>query len=242
VINLLDDHSQYLLATMAGPAATTDMAWDTFEVAANRYGLPRQVLSDNGLAFTGRLRSFEVIFETNLRDLGVELINAAPYHPQTLGKLERFHRTLEEWLSDEGPAWDLEHLQELLDGFRFHYNRHRPHQGIDDATPAERYDPGGPTENLPEPPTIRTPEYPPARYSAESPPPATSAITRNSSKSDTGGPAPPSGSSPSATSPTSTTAKPSSEPSPSTPTATTRTQTTPTYQQANNQDSMKPVR
>lgn len=161
VINLLDDHSRYLLATMAGPAATTDIAWDTFEVAASRYGLPRQVLSDNGLAFTGRLRSFEVIFETNLRDLGVELINAAPYHPQTLGKLERFHRTLKEWLSDEGPAWDLEHLQELLDGFRFHYNRHRPHQGIDDATPAERYDPGGPTENLPEPPTIRTPEYPP---------------------------------------------------------------------------------
>lgn len=161
VINLLDDHSRYLLAAMAGPAATTDMAWDVFEVAASRYGLPRQVLSDNGLAFTGRLRSFEVIFETNLRDLGVELINAAPYHPQTLGKLERFHRTLKEWLSDEGPAWDLEHLQELLDGFRFHYNRHRPHQGIDDATPVDRYHPAGPTENLPEPPTIRTPEYPP---------------------------------------------------------------------------------
>lgn len=158
VINLLDDHSRYLLAAMAGPHATTDMAWDVFEVAASRYGLPRQVLSDNGLAFTGRLRSFEVIFETNLRDLGVELINSAPYHPQTLGKLERFHRTLKEWLSDEGPAWDLEHLQELLDGFRFHYNRHRPHQGINDATPAERYKPAA--DKLPEPPTIRTPEYP----------------------------------------------------------------------------------
>ena len=158
VINLLDDHSRYLLAAMAGLHATTDMAWDTFEIAASRYGLPRQVLSDNGLAFTGRLRSFEVIFETNLRDLGVELINAAPYHPQTLGKLERFHRTLKEWLKDEGPAWDLEHLQELLDGFRFHYNRHRPHQGIDDATPTERYEPA--VDKLPVLPTIRTPEYP----------------------------------------------------------------------------------
>jgi transposase InsO family protein len=159
VINLLDDHSRYLLAALAGPQATTDLAWDTFEVAASRYGLPRQVLSDNGLAFTGRLRSFEVIFETNLRDLGVELINSAPYHPQTLGKLERFHRTLKEWLGDEGPAWDLEHLQELLDGFRFHYNRHRPHQGIDDATPAERYEPA--SDKLPQPPAIRTPQYPP---------------------------------------------------------------------------------
>ena len=157
VINLLDDHSRYLLAAMAGLHATTDMAWDVFEIAASRYGLPR-LLSDNGLAFTGRLRSFEVIFETNLRDLGVELINSAPYHPQTLGKLERFHRTLKEWLSDEGPAWDLEHLQELLDGFRFHYNRHRPHQGINDATPAERYEPAA--DKLSEPPTIRTPEYP----------------------------------------------------------------------------------
>ena len=108
-----------LLSGVNGPAATTEMAGDTFEVAASRYGLPRQVLSDTGLAFTERLRSFEVTFETNLKDLGVEPINSAPYQPQTLGKLERLHRTLKEWLSDEGPAWDLEHLQELLDGFRF---------------------------------------------------------------------------------------------------------------------------
>jgi len=139
VVNLLDDHSRYLLASLAGFAATGELAWDSFELAASRYGLPRQVLSDNGLCFTGRLHGVEVMFETSLDDLGVEMINSAPYHPQTLGKLERFHRTLKEWLEDEGPAFDLEHLQELLDGFRFHYNRQRPHQGIGDATPAERY-------------------------------------------------------------------------------------------------------
>jgi transposase InsO family protein len=48
-----------------------------------------------------------------VRELGVELITAAPAHPQTLGKLERFHRTLKEWLAEEGPAADLEHLQLL---------------------------------------------------------------------------------------------------------------------------------
>jgi transposase InsO family protein len=163
-VNILDDHSRFLLATLAGTAATTELAWDTFELAASRYGLPQQVLSDNGLAFTGRLHHVEVAFETNLGDLGVQLINSAPYHPQTLGKLERFHRTLKEWLSDEGPPWDLEHLQELLDGFRFHYNRHRPHQGIDDATPAERYEqttPPPPQIQLPEPPDITTRDYPP---------------------------------------------------------------------------------
>jgi Integrase core domain len=47
-------------------------------------------------------------------------------------------------LTDEGPAGDLAHLQELLDGFRFHYNRERPHQGIGNLTPADRYTPPTP--------------------------------------------------------------------------------------------------
>ena len=132
--------------------------------AASRYGLPRQVLSDNGLCFTGRLHGTEVMFETSLDELGVEMINSAPYHPQTLGKLERFHRTLKEWLQDEGPPFDLEHLQELLDGFRFHYNRRRPHQGIGDQTPAERYgtEPLPPSQiRLPGPEEMTGPSYPP---------------------------------------------------------------------------------
>ena len=103
------------------------------------------------------------MFEKSLNDLGVEMVNSAPYHPQTLGKLERFHRTLKEWLHDEGPVFDLDHLQELLDGFRHHYNRRRPHQGIGDATPAERYD-TEPTEpnviQLPTPDEMTEPAYP----------------------------------------------------------------------------------
>ena len=163
VVDLIDDHSRYLLAAIAGPRATGDLAWDAFETAASRYGLPRQVLSDNGLIFTGRLHGVEVMFEKSLNDLGVEMVNSAPYHPQTLGKLERFHRTLKEWLQDEGPVFDLDHLQELLDGFRHHYNRRRPHQGIGDATPAERYD-TEPTEpnviQLPTPDEMTEPAYP----------------------------------------------------------------------------------
>ena len=163
VVDLLDDHSRYLLAAVAGPSATGELAWDAFELAVTRYGLPRQVLSDNGLIFTGRLHGTEVAFEVSLKDLGVEMINSAPYHPQTLGKLERFHRTLKEWLGDEGPAYDLDHLQELLDGFRFHYNRQRPHQGIGDQTPAERYDlaPLPPAQiRLPGPEEMTGPSYP----------------------------------------------------------------------------------
>ncbi|MGH2720426.1 MAG: DDE-type integrase/transposase/recombinase, partial [Actinomycetota bacterium] len=132
VLDTIDDHSRYLLAAHAAQAPTTDAAWDCFELAASRYGLPRQVLSDNGLCFTGKLHGVQVQFERSLAELGVELINAGPYHPQTLGKLERFHRTLKLWLADEGPASDLGQLQELLDGFRHHYNRDRPHQGEDE--------------------------------------------------------------------------------------------------------------
>ena len=100
--------------------------------------MPRQLLSDNGLCFTGRLHGRVVDFERRIRSLGIVLINSGPYHPETLGKLERFHKTLKEWLADEGPPRDLAHLQELLDRFRHHYNEDRPHQGIADLTPAER--------------------------------------------------------------------------------------------------------
>ena len=139
VLDMIDDHSRYLLSALAAKAPTGEAAWDCFEEAANRYGLPRQVLSDNGLCFTGRLHKVEVEFERSLKLMGVQLINSGPYHPQTLGKLERFHKTLKMWLADEGPIEDLGHLQELLDGFKHHYNSERPHQGIGNLTPAERY-------------------------------------------------------------------------------------------------------
>ncbi|MGH2655438.1 MAG: IS481 family transposase [Actinomycetota bacterium] len=159
IVDALDDHARFLLAARACLGPTGEAAWSCFETASSRYGLPRQLLSDNGLCFTGRLHRVVVEFERRVRSLGVLLINSRPEHPQTLGKLERFHKTLKEWLADEGPPRDLAHLQELLDRFRAHYNDDRPHQGISDATPAERYRPGPggivPTDALAEP------HYPP---------------------------------------------------------------------------------
>jgi len=165
VVDVIDDHARFLLAAVAVASPTGEAAWACFIAASAAYGLPHQLLSDNGLIFTGRLYGVEVAFERKLAEAGVELINAAPAHPQTLGKLERFHRTLKEWLHDEGPPLDLEHLQLLLDRFRAHYNSERPHQGINNQTPAERYQPGRPTHKplselaLAEQDT--TPSYPP---------------------------------------------------------------------------------
>ncbi|MGH3029196.1 MAG: IS481 family transposase, partial [Gaiellaceae bacterium] len=165
VVDCLDDHARFLLAALACASPTGEAAWVCFLAASSAHGLPRQLLSDNHTSFTGRLFGVTVAFERKLAQLGVELINAAPAHPQTLGKLERFHRTLKDWLEDEGPALDLEHLQLLLDRFRSHYNQERPHQGIGDATPAERYLPGpppvAPLGELALAEAERRPDYPP---------------------------------------------------------------------------------
>ena len=139
IVDCLDDHARFLLSASACERPTGEAAWRCFTAAAAAYGLPRQLLSDNGSIFTGRFLGVEVAFERGLAAVGVELLTARPYHPQTLGKLERFHRTLKEWLREEGPPNDPGHLERLLARFRAHYNEERPHQGIDDCTPGERY-------------------------------------------------------------------------------------------------------
>jgi len=109
VVDALDDHARFLLAARAAVSPTTEAAWACFEEAATAHGMPRQLLSDNGLCFTGRLHGRVVEFERWIRSLGIVLINTGPYHPETLGKLERFHKALKEWLKDEGPPRDLAH-------------------------------------------------------------------------------------------------------------------------------------
>src|SRR5439155_8225843 len=124
------------------------------------FGLPRQVLSDNHLSFTGRRYHMVVEFERRLKDAGVTLINGRPRHPETQGKIERFHRTVREWLTDEGPPRTLGELQVLMDRFRVHYNTERPHQGLPgDVTPAQRYFPA-PEALPPDVPMPEEPQYP----------------------------------------------------------------------------------
>jgi transposase InsO family protein len=158
VMDLLDDHARYLLAAVVADQPTGQAAWRCFETAMRRYGVPHQLLSDNGSCFTGRFQGAEVDFERRLKALGVITIHARPYHPQTLGKLERFHRTLKEWLAERPAAQHHGELQGLLNQFRRHYNQERPHQGIADQTPAQRYQPGPSPQPEPAP---ASPTYPP---------------------------------------------------------------------------------
>jgi transposase InsO family protein len=165
VFDCLDDHARYLLAALACPSPCAEAAWACFSQASAAYGLPQQLLSDNHSCFTGRRHGVTVPFERRLARAGVKLLTAAPAHPQTLGKLERLHRTLKEWLADQEDPVDLERLQALLDRFKHHYNDERPHQGIGDQTPAERYRAGFRTAKRPLKPRLaereNEPRYPP---------------------------------------------------------------------------------
>jgi hypothetical protein len=71
--------------------------------------------------------------------LGIRLHHASPYHPQTCGKVERFHQTLKRWLRKQPPARTMAELQSQLDWFRSYYNEVRPHRAIGRRTPAEAY-------------------------------------------------------------------------------------------------------
>lgn len=144
VIDLVDDHSRFLLATHVASAPTCEAGWAAVRAAAAAYGLPRQLLSDNGLSFTGRLHGITVAFERQVRAAGIEPIHARPHHPETLGKLERQHRTQNDWLADHGAPRSLPAAQRALDAYRADYNTHRPHEAIGQQPPAEHYRPGQP--------------------------------------------------------------------------------------------------
>ncbi len=143
IFNIVDDHSRVACESWAVAQATGEEAWTTFCAAVQEWGLPAGVLSDHGLAFSGKLHGFEVLFEARLRDAGIRPITGRPYHPQTTGKVERFQQTLKKWLRHQdhrhGLARDLAELQARLDTFRRYYNEQRPHQGIGRVTPISRW-------------------------------------------------------------------------------------------------------
>lgn len=139
VVSVLDDHSRYCGATHAFEHFDSEAAVAMFDAAVAELGLPYSTLTDRGPQLTGRRTQTVSGFERHLWPLGVVTINGRGYHPQTQGKIERWHRTLREWLDDNGPYATLAELNAELERFRHDYNHDRPHQGIGDATPAERW-------------------------------------------------------------------------------------------------------
>ena len=96
------------------------------------------MLTDNGAVFTGRYRGDgRVALEVTLDRLGIRFTHSRPYHPQTCGKVERFHQTHKKWLAAQPTArHHLASLQRQLDTFRRYYNTVRPHRALGRRTPS----------------------------------------------------------------------------------------------------------
>jgi transposase InsO family protein len=139
ILNWLDDHSRYLLACTVFRRVGGDDVVATFTAAGDAHGWPAATLTDNGSVYTSRFTGGRNGFEYLLAYLGIRQKNGAPGHPQTQGKIERFHQTLKRWLGQQPAATDLAGLQAQLDAFRLAYNEQRPHRAIDRRTPGEAY-------------------------------------------------------------------------------------------------------
>jgi transposase InsO family protein len=139
IINWLDDHSRYLLGCSAWAPVTGKVVVETFLQAGNTHGLPASTLTDNGRVYTARFGGGRNAFEYLLAALGITQKNGHPFHPQTQGKVERFHQTQKRWLSAQPPAATLAGLQDQLDVFRGHYNEDRPNRAVQRQTPGQAY-------------------------------------------------------------------------------------------------------
>src|SRR5438477_2000388 len=139
ILNWLDDHSRYLLSCTAHEPVTGDDVVCTFLAAVDDHGAPASTLTDNGSVYTSRFTGGRNAFEYVLPLLGIRQKNGSPGHPQTQGKTERFHQTLQRWLTARPLARTLPELQRQLDEFREHYNERRPHRALQRRTPGEAY-------------------------------------------------------------------------------------------------------
>jgi transposase InsO family protein len=139
ICSWLDDHSRYLLACTAFGRVGGDDVVATFSMAGDAHGWPAATLTDNGAVYTSRFTGGRNAFEYLLAYLGIRQKNGAPSHPQTQGKIERFHQTLKRWLGQQPAAAGLAGLQDRLDAFRLAYNEQRPHRATGRVTPGEAY-------------------------------------------------------------------------------------------------------
>lgn len=150
-LTLLDDHSRFSLGIWACSNEQGATVRACLEEAFRRYGLPLCVLCDNGGPWS-RSQGLSRL-EAWLIRLGIAVSHGRSYHPETQGKLERFHRTLKADVLQEGSFADLEKAQERFERWRAEYNADRPHEALGGAAPASRYvaSPRSFPERLPEP-------------------------------------------------------------------------------------------
>lgn len=138
-LTVLDDHSRFGLCLRACENERTETVQTALIEVFRRYGLPRRMLMDNGPPWGDEGGQPWTKFAVWLVQVGVAVSHGRPRHPQTQGKIERWHRTLiAEVLRDESYE-DMQHAQGGFDEFRLTYNTQRPHDSLDLGVPSDRY-------------------------------------------------------------------------------------------------------
>ena len=140
-LTVLDDHSRYNLCLRACPNQQERTVQEALADAFRCYGLPLRMTADNGSPWGNTRGESLTALGAWLVRLGIRFSHSRPYHPQTQGKDERFHRTLKsELLVREGFA-SLANAQVAFDGWRDRYNLIRPHEALAQRPPVSRYQP-----------------------------------------------------------------------------------------------------
>jgi len=140
-LTVLDDHSRFALGLEACADERSATVQDRLTAIFRRYGLPWRLLVDNGAPWGDDASSRHTKLTIWLLRLDVAVSHPRPYHPQTQGKVERLHRSIDAELLAGQPPADLADCQRRFDGWRHVYNAERPHQALDLAVPLDRYHP-----------------------------------------------------------------------------------------------------
>jgi transposase InsO family protein len=139
ILNVIDDHSRLLIASHARVTTKAADVVASFHEAFVAHGYPASILTDNGAVFTATYRGrSRCAIELELGVLGIAFHHSRPYHPQTCGKVERFHQTLKKWLVPR-PASTIAEVQAHIDAFIDYYNDVRPHRALRRRTPREAF-------------------------------------------------------------------------------------------------------
>ena len=140
-LTLIDDHSRYLLGLWACPDETQATVRARLIQVFREYGLPQRILVDNGPPWGDGADNPYTLLTVWLIRLGIRVTHSSAYHPQTLGKDERLHRTLQEEVLERHACSTLEDWQGIFTPWRDIYNYERPHEALGMQTPASRYRP-----------------------------------------------------------------------------------------------------
>lgn len=138
-LTILDDHSRFSIGLRACGNERGETVKDELTTIFRRYGMPGRFLMDNGSPWGSSNGNPYTSLTTWLIRLGIAISHSSPYHPQTLGKDERFHRTVQVELLQGRQFNDVDHAQQYFDPWRDMYNFERPHEALDMDVPASRY-------------------------------------------------------------------------------------------------------